>query len=270
MIKFLAFNLKKKYHEIIFHSQVFRSSSHPKERWPRQKEISMICPKCDLHFEEDKKFCRNCGRPLIGDPQGKNLRKEKEPFITPLRIFVAVYFVVITAGTIFAAKYFFSGDSLAAHFSTPEKQACKAAAPPARPSEQATKNDDIALRHEKGHGKAQKSESVQVKTEGGEYETTAALIEDGSNLGLRISIKPNDAVLFFDGQMRGYAPLDIRDLLPGKHVIGISKPGYKTRNITVNLVSGVDKECTISLEKKQADVPSTLRLVRDPLGAERS
>ena len=77
-------------------------------------------------------------------------------------------------------------------------------------------------------------------------------------------------MLFFDGQMRGYGPLEVRDLLPGKHVIGISKPGYKTRNITVNLVSGVDKEFTISLEKKQADTPFNLRLVRDPLGADRS
>jgi PEGA domain len=228
----------------------------------------MICPKCDLSFEEDKKFCRNCGRPLVSDLPRKKLGKE--PFFTPLKIFVAVYFVIITAATIFAAKYFFSGDRLSAHLNTPAKQASNAAAAPA-PPKQLPKNDDMALRHGHGPGRAHKSESVQVKTEGGEYETTAALIENGSdNLGLRISIKPNDAVLFFDGQMRGYAPLDIRDLLPGKHVIGISKPGYKTRNITVNLVSGVDKECTISLEKKQADIPSSLRLVRDPLGADRS
>jgi hypothetical protein len=228
----------------------------------------MICPKCDLHFGEDKKFCRNCGTPLVGDQEG-NLRKE--PFFTPLTIFVAVYFVLITAGTIFAAKYFFSGERLAAHLNTPAKQLCNVAVAQANLSKQVPKIEDIALRREQGRGRAQKSGSLLVKTDSGEYETTAALIEDGSdNLGLRIGIKPNDAVLFFDGQMRGYGPLEVRDLLPGKHVIGISKPGYKTRNITVNLVSGADKECTISLEKKQADIPSNLRLVRDPLGADRS
>ena len=74
----------------------------------------MICPKCDLHFGEDKKFCRNCGTPLVSNnQQGKSLRKE--PFFTPITIFVAAYFVLITAGTIFAAKYFFSGERLAAH-----------------------------------------------------------------------------------------------------------------------------------------------------------
>ena len=228
----------------------------------------MICPKCDLHFGEEKKFCRNCGTPLVSDQKG-NLRKE--PFFTPLTIFVAVYFVLITIGTIFAAKYFFSGERLAAHLDPLAKQSCNVALAQADISKQVPKIEDIALRREQGRGRAQKSGSLLVKTDSGEYETTAALIEDGSdNLGLRIGIKPNDAVLFFDGQMRGYGPLEVRDLLPGKHVIGISKPGYKTRNITVNLVSGADKECTISLEKKQADVPSNLRLVRDPLGADRS
>jgi hypothetical protein len=229
----------------------------------------MICPKCDLHFGEDKKFCRNCGRPLVSDQQGKKLRKKL--FAAPLTIFVVAYFAIIFAVTVFAAKYFFSGERPAVNLNTPEKQACKTASAPAVPSAKAPENNDTALKHEHGRGGAQKSGSLQVKTDGGEYKTTAELIEDGSdNLGLRISIKPNDAVLYFDGQMRGYAPLEVRDLLPGRHVIGIYKPGYKTRNITVNLVSGVEKECTISLERKQADGPSSLRLVRDPLGADRS
>jgi PEGA domain len=228
----------------------------------------MICPKCDVHFGEDKKFCRNCGTSLVSDQQGKKLRKKL--FFTGFAVYVAV-FAIISAGTIFAAKYFFYGARPAAHLNTPEKLACKTVSAPADASRQAPENDDMALKHEHGRGWAQKSGSLQVKTDGGEYETTAELIEDGSdNLGLRISIKPNDAVLYFDGQMRGYAPLEVRDLLPGKHVIGIFKPGYKTRNITVNLVSGVEKECTISLERKQADVPFGLRLMRDPLGADRS
>jgi hypothetical protein len=233
----------------------------------------MICPKCDLHFGEDKKFCRNCGTSLVSDQQGKKLRTKL--FFTRFAVYLAA-FAIISAGTIFAAKYFFSGARPAAYLNTPEKQAGNSVAAPADGSRQASENqapenDNTALKHERVRGGAQRSGSLQVKTDGGEYQTTAELIEGGSdNLGLRISIKPNDAVLYFDGQMRGYAPLEVRDLLPGKHVIGIFKPGYKTRNITVNLVSGVEKECTISLEKKQTDVPSNLRLVRDPLGADRS
>ena len=50
----------------------------------------------------------------------------------------------------------------------------------------------------------------------------------------------------------------VRNLTAGKHTIGVSKNGYKTRNITVNLVCGDNKEFTISLEKKQADVTKEL------------
>ena len=81
----------------------------------------MICPKCDLHFGEDKKFCRNCGTPLVSDQQGKNLRKK--PFFTGFAVLPAV-FAILLVGTIFSVKYFLPGERLAAHLNTPEKQAC--------------------------------------------------------------------------------------------------------------------------------------------------
>lgn len=215
----------------------------------------MLCPKCDTYYTEDKKFCRDCGSALIS----KTTVKSRKSLVSD------ILFVMLAVALAFGAGYILI-ERVSNRPSEPEPQA---AAPAANPATFGASQAETIKGLTGGPGNHLKIAAKKnlVTTLGPEYETSACLIEDGSdNLALSISTKPRDAILFFDGAKRGRSPLVIRNLTQGKHTIGVSRNGYKTRNITVNLVCGENKEFTISLEKKQADISK--ELMRDPMRAE--
>lgn len=216
----------------------------------------MLCPKCDTYYTEEKKFCRDCGSALV--PRSGKVKRS---------LVSDILFVLLAVVLAFGAGYVLI-EKVTNSTSTPELQlASPAATRPATANANASLSKGLAGGGAGHHLKIAAAKN-HVTTEGPEYETSACLIEDGSdNLALSISTKPRDAILFFDGQKRGRSPLVVRNLTAGKHVIGVSKNGYKTRNISVNLVVGDNKEFTISLEKKQADI-SKDTFMRDPMRAE--
>ncbi|RMH00589.1 MAG: PEGA domain-containing protein [Deltaproteobacteria bacterium] len=77
----------------------------------------------------------------------------------------------------------------------------------------------------------------------------------------RVSIvsEPTDAVVTIDGEIAGTTPLE-RELVPGKHVIRISKEGHISVEREVTLVEGAQESLRFTLEK----VPS--RLPKRPWG----
>lgn len=219
----------------------------------------MLCPKCDTYYTDEKKFCRDCGSSLV-----PTTGKAKRSLVTDI-LFVALALVLA-----FGAGYVLI-EKMTNSTQAPEPQnvgpaAAQTATAQPVPSQEAL-SKGLTGGGTGNHLKIAAAKS-NITTTGPEYETSACLIEDGSdNLALSISTKPRDAILFFDGEKRGRSPLIVRNMVAGKHVIGVSKNGYKTRNLTVNLVCGENKEFTISLEKKQADV-SGGAIIRDPMKAE--
>lgn len=55
--------------------------------------------------------------------------------------------------------------------------------------------------------------------------------------GLVVSCVPDSCSVTVDGQMRGFAPLNLEDIGDGSHKILISLPGYKTREIMARAIS---------------------------------
>jgi hypothetical protein len=215
----------------------------------------MLCPKCDTYYTDDKKYCRDCGSALVSMSSGKAKRT----------LVSDILFVMLAVALAFGAGYVLI-EKVMNRPAAPEFQTAAPAASPALVTPSQAESSRGLTGGPGNHMKIAARKNL-VTTQGPEYETSACLIEDGSDhLALSISTKPRDAILFFDGEKRGKSPLVVRNLTAGKHVIGVSKNGYKTRNIGVNLVCGDNKEFTISLEKKQADI--TKELIRDPMRAE--
>jgi hypothetical protein len=215
----------------------------------------MLCPKCDTYYTDDKRFCRDCGHALVPTSGAKS----KKSLVSD------ILFVLLAVALAFGAGYVLI-EKVSSRAPEPEPQTAAPAANPAFVTPSQAEAFKGLAGGPASHLRIAPKKNL-VTNLGPEYETSACLIEDGSdNLALSISTKPRDAILFFDGEKRGRSPLIVRNLTAGKHTIGVSKNGYKTRNITVNLVCGDNKEFTISLEKKQADV--TRELIRDPMRAE--
>ncbi len=76
---------------------------------------------------------------------------------------------------------------------------------------------------------------------------------------LSIASEPAGAVVTIDGEIAGTTPVE-RELVPGKHVVRVSKEGHISVEREVTLVEGVEEQIRFTLEK----VPS--RLPKRPWG----
>jgi eukaryotic-like serine/threonine-protein kinase len=73
---------------------------------------------------------------------------------------------------------------------------------------------------------------------------------------LRVRVRPDGAEVFVDGVSRGVSPVSVKDLAPGKHRVKASLAGYKTREESVELVKGKERQVSFVLEKQASAPPS--------------
>ena len=69
---------------------------------------------------------------------------------------------------------------------------------------------------------------------------------------------PLQAIVVIDGKERGKTPIEIKDLLIGSHVLEISKKGYKSKTLTVDIREGKITEQSVTLEKEVAEKKTTV------------
>ncbi len=68
--------------------------------------------------------------------------------------------------------------------------------------------------------------------------------------GLIVSCSPDSCSVTVDGQMRGFAPLNLEDIGEGSHKILISLPGYKTKEIMARAVNHYRLVAEVKLAKE--------------------
>ena len=73
---------------------------------------------------------------------------------------------------------------------------------------------------------------------------------------LSLTSSPLGATVAIDGKERGTTPDDFTDLLIGKHEITVSKNGYKSATIDVEIKENETTEQSVALEKVIVDTPS--------------
>ncbi len=69
---------------------------------------------------------------------------------------------------------------------------------------------------------------------------------------LDLESDPLQAIVTIDGKERGKTPIEIKDLLIGSHVLEVSKKGYKSRTLTVDIKEGKTTQQSVTLEKEKA------------------
>lgn len=80
-----------------------------------------------------------------------------------------------------------------------------------------------------------------------------ALASGPATLALRSD--PDGAIVTLDGEVAGTTPIDSMPVIPGKHVIRVSREGYIAIEREVTFVEGVNEELDFSLEKLPSRLP---------------
>ncbi|HKV37591.1 MAG TPA: PEGA domain-containing protein, partial [Blastocatellia bacterium] len=80
---------------------------------------------------------------------------------------------------------------------------------------------------------------------------------------LSIDSTPQGAQIQVDGQAAGVTPLSLANLMPGQHMLTVSKPGFVTDTRTINLGSGGKSAVSVQLEL----VAASVSVHSDPPGA---
>jgi len=75
--------------------------------------------------------------------------------------------------------------------------------------------------------------------------------------GLVVTCQPDSCSVTVDGQMRGFAPLNLEDVGEGSHQIVVALPGYKSREIMAKVTKGYRLVTEIKLAKETGEVQKT-------------
>lgn len=70
-----------------------------------------------------------------------------------------------------------------------------------------------------------------------------------------ISSNPESTSLYFDDELKGYTPITIDSILPGKHVLKLKRSGYYVKKASLNIKAGSSANINFDLIK-----PSTLKI----------
>lgn len=74
--------------------------------------------------------------------------------------------------------------------------------------------------------------------------------------GIIVASEPDNAQVFIDGTVRGFAPVKAGSLSPGKHQISIKLADYQDQNLAVTLYEGFILNANIKLAKAPEPTPS--------------
>lgn len=80
---------------------------------------------------------------------------------------------------------------------------------------------------------------------------------------IRVRATPSDASVQLDGKSVGAGPLDLRDVPPGPHTVTVSRPGYESVAVHVDVEAGVREAVEVALIPLQG----TLVVVVRPWGS---
>lgn len=96
-------------------------------------------------------------------------------------------------------------------------------------------------------------ETIEVKE--GETASVALKAPQPITGTLDIESDPLQATVTIDGRERGKTPVEIKDLIIGSHVLEVSKKGYKSKRVTVDIKENEATEQSVTLEKEAVKKP---------------
>ena len=92
----------------------------------------------------------------------------------------------------------------------------------------------------------------------------ASIADEDTGFDLRVS--PAGAAVVLDGRAIGAAPLRVRNLTPGVHVLELSAKGYFARRLSVALEAGNPKELEVALDRLEPEAPEPRDRAAGPRG----
>jgi hypothetical protein len=90
---------------------------------------------------------------------------------------------------------------------------------------------------------------------GQQAKVTASLAPSPSSGSLRIIASDTDVEVFVDGESKGKAPVDVKDIKAGQHIIEGRKPRFKPQEQTVRLAAGEQTLIRLKLDPAPDDRP---------------
>lgn len=83
----------------------------------------------------------------------------------------------------------------------------------------------------------------------------------GQGGNIRVLSNVEGAKVFLDGDERGEAPIDLKDVKPGEHVVEIRAPGFITREERVTVAAGAASVLKLDLQSDGATSVGTVKIV---------
>lgn len=83
----------------------------------------------------------------------------------------------------------------------------------------------------------------------------------GQGGNIRVLSNVDAAVVFLDGEERGPAPVDLKDVKPGDHVVEIRAPGFLTRSERLTVAAGAATVLQLDLQVDGAKSTGTVKIV---------
>jgi hypothetical protein len=83
---------------------------------------------------------------------------------------------------------------------------------------------------------------------------------DDPPASVRLETSPVGGRVEIDGEEIGFAPLTAEGLIPGTHHVRVTKEGYQTQEMTLDLVAGATESRTLTLERPVPVPPFLARL----------
>lgn len=83
-----------------------------------------------------------------------------------------------------------------------------------------------------------------------------AAVANTAETGFDLRVDPDGAKVVLDGRAIGVAPLRVRNLVPGDHVIELAAEGYFARRLVIALEAGEPRELSIALDRLEPEVPA--------------
>jgi|GEM_PF-4220933 len=89
-----------------------------------------------------------------------------------------------------------------------------------------------------------------------------AVVQDLSQIGtgsLSVETTPKGASVFLDGMPMGMSPVTIQNIITGRHIVKISKPGYQSFGTVLTIQAGKVK----NLDAKLIEIPGLARIISE-------
>lgn len=105
-------------------------------------------------------------------------------------------------------------------------------------------------------------QTVQVEANKTTKVTAALKATIGGQGGnIRVLTNVEGAVVFLDGDERGKAPIDLKDVKPGDHVVEVRAPGFVTREERVTVAAGAATVLKLDLQTDGATSVGVIKIV---------